>query len=85
MSDRDRRPKKLGFTLIRDGKVFKTDPLIGNNWSYNNLTMWPKPNTLYGRQDVENMKIRKIAWSQWGSGDEDLSGLRLYPHEGEDS
>ena len=31
------------------------------------------------------MKIRKIAWSQWGSGDEDLSGVRFYPFEGEDS
>ena len=26
-----------------------------------------------------------MSWSQWGSGDEDLSGLRLYPFEGEDS
>ena len=31
------------------------------------------------------MKIQKISWSQWGSGDEDLSGVRFYPFTGEDS
>ena len=80
----DRRPRRFSFTLIRNGKIHKTD-YYGNSFGIMDQRFWPALNTLYGRQDVENMKIRKISWSQWGSGDEDLSGVRFYPFEGEDS
>ena len=83
-SQSDKRPRRFGFTLIRNGSIFKSE-LYGNSFGHMTQKFWPALSTLYGRQDVENLKIRKIAWSQWGSGDEDLSGLRFYPFNGPDS
>ena len=80
----DRKLKRIGFTLIRNGKYHKTE-MVGHSWGIMDQRFWPPLNTLWGRQDVENLKLRKMSWSQWGSGDEDLSGLRLFPFEGEDS
>ena len=82
--ENDLRPRKIGFTLFRNGKIHELSTL-GNNFGFSNLKLWPEPNSIYGRQDVENMKIRKITWSKWSSTDFDLSGVRLYPTEGNDS
>ena len=72
------RPRRLGFTLFRRGKIHQLDTL-GTSIGHPNYKEWPDINSLYGRQDVENLKIRKISWSRWGSGDNDLSAFRFYP------
>ena len=82
--ENDLRPRRLGFMLIRNGKIHETDTM-GNNFGFTTLKYWPEINSIYGRQDVENMKIRKITWSKWSDTDYDLSAIRFYPTEGDDS
>ena len=55
-------------------RVFETKP-IGNEFRLENT--WPSIESLQGRQDVDNMRISKIAVSRWASSDWDISGLRV--------
>ena len=75
-SPSDKRPRQLGFILLRGGLIFETE-MYGNSIS-KYTQVWPTIESLQGRQDAETLRITKISWSKWGSGDDDLSGIRLH-------
>ena len=74
-SESDKRPRQLGFTLLRNGQIFETAP-SGCAISHFSQS-WPVVNSLQGRSDVSNMKVSKISFSRWGGSDFDLAGLKL--------
>ena len=49
-SENDRRPRQIGFTLLRNGQIHQTEP---NGCAITTFTQsWPVPHTLSDRQDV---------------------------------
>ena len=49
-SDDDRRPRQVGFTILRNGQIHQTEP---NGCAITKFTQsWPVPHTLADRQDV---------------------------------
>ena len=82
-SESDKRPRQLGFTLLRNGQIIETAP---NGCAISHFSQsWPVVNSLQGRSDIANMKVTKIFYSRWGSSDFDLAGLKVMNSQGSDS
>ena len=52
--------------------IRETKP-IGNEFRLEQT--WPSIQSLQGRRDVDNMRLRSIEYSRWSSSDYDFSGL----------
>ena len=82
MSESDKKPRRFGFTVIRNGQVHQYEP-IGHVFTY--AQAWPVPNSLSGNTEVAPKRIKEIAWSRWGDNDHDFAGVKLTNYAGESS
>ena len=80
----NKKPRQMGLTILRNNGTIHETPLYGNCIGFY-PQIWPKIDTFQGRQDVENMRIKKLHWSRWGSGDNDLSGIKLTNNQDQES
>ena len=82
ISTSDKKPRRFGFTVIRNGQVHQYEPL-GHNFTYPQA--WPVPDSLQGNQEVASKRIKEISWSRWGESDVDFAGVKLFNYAGESS
>ena len=82
LSDSDKKPRMFGFTVMRNGQVHRYEP-VGHSFNY--FESWPIKQSLQGRSDVENMRIKEISWSRWGENDVDFAGVKLTNYKGQSS
>ena len=62
--------------------IRETKP-VGNGFRLEQT--WPSIQSLQGRRDVDNMRLRSIEFSRWSSSDYDFSGLQVTNNQGQTS
>ena len=75
----------LGASLLRrlsgaGSSGLRETKLIGNEFRLDQT--WPTTQSLQGRRDVNNMRLRSIEFSRWSSSDYDFSGLQVTNNQG---
>ena len=83
-SENDRRPRRIGFNLLRNGQIYETEP---NGCAITNFAQtWPKiPQLEAAVHNVSSKQISKISFSRWGQNDYDIAGIKLTNNEGQES
>ena len=83
-SENDRRPRQIGFTILRNGQIHETEP---NGCAITGFAQtWPKiPQLEAAVNNVSSKQISKISFSRWGQNDYDIAGIKLTNNEGQES